>query len=97
MNMQVLFNSPKVTPVQVIRKISVGSFRRRLTLTEKVAIQVSEDPVVQVLQHDLLTSSFVDLDFPELLVGLNYLVSVGILEASRLPEILKDGTEDELV
>jgi hypothetical protein len=83
--------------IQPIRVISVGSFRRRLSLTEKVAIQVSGDPVVQVLNADLLASSFVDLDFPELIEGLNYLVSVGILEAERLPEVLKDGTQDELV
>lgn len=97
MNMKVLFNSPKVTPIVAIRKISVGSFRRRLTLAEKVSIQISTDPVVQVLQQDLLTSTFVDLDFHELIAGLSYLVSVGILEEERVPEILNDGTEDELV
>jgi hypothetical protein len=96
--MEILFNVPKIEEApKVIRVISVGSFRRRLSLTEKVAIQVSGDPVVQVLNADLLASSFVDLDFPELIEGLNYLVSVGILEAERLPEILKDGTQDELV
>jgi hypothetical protein len=84
-----------LVPVIPIRRISVGSFRRRLTLNEKVAIKVSEDPVVQVLQEDLLSSTFVDLDFKGLTDGLNYLVHVGILEASRLPELLKDGDESE--
>lgn len=80
-----------------IRKISVGSFRRRLHLQERVAIQASLDPVVQVLQADLASSSFVDLDFKEVKDALNYLTMVGILADGRSSEILRDGEQHELV
>jgi hypothetical protein len=89
----VLFN--RVEEPEVIRVITVGSFRRRLTVAEKVAIRVSTDPVVQVLSEDLTSSNYVDLDSKEIIEGLQYLVSVEILEASRVPELLQNGTEDE--
>ena len=80
-----------------IRKISIGSFRRRLTLDEKVAIKVSSDPIVQVLAEDLLASSFVDLDFPEVIAGLNYLTTTDpvILTPERVVELLVDGLPEE--
>ena len=79
-----------------IRKISVGSFRRRLTTTEKVAIESSTDPVVKVLDKDLMASSYVDLDFQQVIDGLAYLLSVGILaNQARVDELLAGGTEDE--
>jgi hypothetical protein len=80
-----------------IRQISKGAFRRRLTLSEKVAIQTSTDPVVKVLDDDLKASSFVDLDYQLLIDGLNYLESIGILTSARVTELLADGTEDEQV
>lgn len=86
--------TPEV-PVEVIRKITIGAFRRRLTVTEKVAINTSLDPVVQVLKEDLASSQYVELDFQGLIDSLGYLVSQGILEASRLPDLLKDGVEEE--
>jgi hypothetical protein len=89
----VLFN--RVEEPEVIRVITVGSFRRRLTVAEKVAIRVSTDPVVQVLSEDLTSSNYVDLDSKEIIEGLQYLVSVEILEDSRVPELLQNGTEDE--
>lgn len=80
---------------QKIRVISLGAFRRRLTLDEKVALQVSTDPVVQVLLADFNASTFVDLDFSGLLEGLAYLKEAKILTDDRVTEILKDGTEEE--
>jgi hypothetical protein len=86
---------PKEQVEPPIRKITIGAFRRRLTVAEKVAINTSVDPVVQVLKEDLASSQYVELDFQGLIDSLNYLVSQGILEASRLPDLLKDGVEEE--
>jgi hypothetical protein len=60
-----------------------------------VAINTSEDPVVQVLKEDLFSSSYVDLDFIQLQEGLAYLATVGILEESRVSLLLADGTQEE--
>jgi hypothetical protein len=79
-----------------IRKITIGAFRRRLTLGEKVAIEASGDPVVRALDKDLMSSSFVDLDLPALTQGLHYLVSAGIIKEDRIVDLLKDGTPDEV-
>lgn len=92
--MIVLYNHPEELKAP-IRVISVGSFRRRLTIAEKVAIEVSTDPVVKVIQADLANSEYVDLDLQELHEGLDYLVSIGILEATKIPTLLRDGTEAE--
>lgn len=80
-----------------LRIISKGAFRRRFTLTEKVAIKVSTDPVVKVLEEDLLATSNVDLDFQPLIEGLGYLASVGILTNKRKAELLKNGVQGEQV
>lgn len=94
--MKVIFQDP-ILPVfpENIRVISVGSFRRRLTVAEKVAIEVSTDPVVKVLQADLANSAYVELDLKELQEALAYLVSVEILAEARVPKLLRDGTEEE--
>jgi len=57
-----------------IRQITKGAFRRRLTTAEKVAIKSSTNPVVKVLEDDLLSTSFVDLDGQQLIDGLAYLI-----------------------
>jgi hypothetical protein len=91
-----VFTTPtQEVPVEVIRKITIGAFRRRLTVAEKVAINTSVDPVVQVLKEDLASSQYVELDFQGLIDSLGYLVSQGILEASRVPELLQNGVEEE--
>lgn len=93
-----LFEIPRgetLESAESIRTVSVGAFRRRLTVAEKVAINTSEDPVVHVLKEDLFSSSYVDLDFIQLQEGLAYLVTVGILEESRVPLLLADGTQEE--
>tara|TARA_B100000700_G_scaffold23245_1_gene22513 strand:+ start:14055 stop:14360 length:306 start_codon:yes stop_codon:yes gene_type:complete len=84
----------KNTP-PVIRTITKGAFRRRLTFNEKVAIKASTDPAVKVLEEDLLASSFVDLDFQPLSEGLDYLIGAGILAPERKAQLLQDGTSDE--
>lgn len=87
--------SVPIVEVGKIRKITKGAFRRRLTLDEKVAIQLSDDPIVNVLNEDLNASSFVDLDFDQFIQGLGYFASIGLLAAERVGELLQDGTTDE--
>ncbi|WP_282131397.1 hypothetical protein [Pseudoalteromonas aliena] len=84
-----------VNAVADIRIISKGAFRRRFTLAEKVHIKVSTDPVVKVLEEDLLATSNVDLDFQPLIEGLDYLISVEILTGERKAELLKNGAHGE--
>ena len=92
----VLYKDPLVPEVpEEIRVITVGAFRRRLTVAEKVAINISEDPVVLVLKEDLFSSDYVDLDFTQLQEGLAYLASVGILQSFRVAELLTNGTQKE--
>ncbi len=93
-----LYNEGTYTaPVEPeISQISIGSFRRRLTIQEKVAIRTSTDPVVQVLVEDLASSSYVDLKEPQVLEGLGYLVESKILTEARLVEVTKEGTANEI-
>lgn len=86
-----------VTVLPDIRIISKGAFRRRFTLAEKVQIKVSTDPVVKVLEEDLLATSNVNLDFQPLIDGLDYLISVEILTNERKAELLKNGVSGEQV
>lgn len=85
-----------ITEFPAIRKISKGAFRRRLYTSEKVAIKTSTDPVVKVLEDDLLVTSFVDLDFPSLIDGIDYLIAINILTPARKAELLKDGEQHEI-
>ncbi|MGL1956292.1 MAG: hypothetical protein OCD00_03095 [Colwellia sp.] len=87
--------SVPIVEVGKIRKITKGAFRRRLTLDEKVAIKLSDDPIVNVLNEDLNASSFVDLDFDQFIQGLGYFASLDLLTTERVGELLQDGTTDE--
>lgn len=78
-----------------VRKLTIGSFRRRFTFDERVAIEESTVSAVKVLDKDLMTSSFVDLDFPEVIAGMQLLVDVGILTEERKAEMLVDGQPSE--
>lgn len=83
------------TQSDVIRAITIGSFRLRFSIDEKVAIETSTDPVVKVLQRDMQASSHIDLDNADLLNGLNYFESVGILKAGRIAELTANGQPSE--
>lgn len=87
----------RVLAPELIRQISVGSMRRRFTLAERVAIKTSVDPMVQVLADDLAQSSFIDLNNPELVGGLNYLTTMNdaILAPERPAQLLQNGEESE--
>lgn len=78
-----------------IRKITVGSFRRRIPFEARVAIEESTDTMVKVMDKDLMSSSFVDLDFPEVILGVNHLVDLGILTDTEAADLLADGSKEE--
>lgn len=80
---------PKVT------KITVGAFRRRLTLQEKLDITGSSEVICRVLLDDLASSSYVDLMSLELKAGLEALVGLSLLSPERVSELLSEGTEEE--
>lgn len=78
-----------------IRKITVGSFRRRIPFEARIAIEESTDTMVKVMDKDLMSSSFVDLDFPEVILGVNHLVDLGILTDTEAADLLADGSKEE--
>lgn len=95
--MQSIFDGEKFTAPEPekIRIITVRAFRSRLTLAEKIAIKASQNPAVQVLDDDLKTSTFIDLDFVELQQGIDYLISEELIAPERKAELLADGTPEE--
>jgi len=84
----------QVTP-PAIRHISKRAFRNRLTQPERTLIRKSADDIVIDIKEELEMATYVDLDMPSNTDALNYLVSVGILLAPRVAEILVDGTVEE--
>ncbi len=81
-----LYVDPGPAPQTIL---SHHEFRARFTFAEKVAIQASTDPGVQVVQADLNAANEIDLENAELKAGMEYLVAVipEITEA-RKTEIL---------
>lgn len=86
----------KETKAHEIRIITVGAFRRRLTLAEKVAITSSADPAIKVLMDDLALSEFVNLDFSHLIAGIDYMISTNLIKPERKAELLKNGAAHEV-
>jgi len=78
-----------------ILKITKRAFMKRFTLTERIAIRNSVDDVIIDVYEDLKLASYVELDTQDVSDALNYMVSVGILESSRVDEMLVDGTSEE--
>ena len=90
-------STPKVETKGRERYITKAAFRRRMTLEEKVALEISTDPVVAVLDKDLSDSTYVDLDLPLLKEGLDYIAAnVPPFTTERIDELLLDGVGIEL-
>ena len=68
--------------------ITKYAFRKRFTLNEKVALKTSTDPVIQVMQDDIDAAQEIDLNDLDLIAGLEYCVTQGILTEERKEEIL---------
>jgi hypothetical protein len=84
---------PEVTYEQP--KITKRAFMKRFTLAERISIRNSTDDVIIDVYEDLKLASYVELDTQDVSDALIYMVSVGILESSRVDEMLVDGTELE--
>ena len=72
------------------RILSKYGFNKLFTMDELVALQVAAktNDVVAVLQNKFNIADEINLDEIDVKEGLQYLVSVGILTANRLTEIL---------
>lgn len=91
-----LFNGGTAGPQ---RKLSKVAFRARFTAAEQVAIYTAAktDVVVQILLDDVAAvRDSVDLDYPPLNEGLQYLVSLGILTPERKEQMLVNAIPAEL-
>jgi hypothetical protein len=80
-----VFVSKTNIPSHCLTKLS---FMNRFNLSELGAIEVSADPIVKVLQRQQTIAEFIDLKDEKTIMGIGYLVSVGILTEARMQEIL---------
>lgn len=86
-------------PGSAARKLSKVAFRARFTAAEQVAIYTAAktDVVVQILLDDVAAvRDSVDLDYPQLSDGLQYLVGLGILTPERKEQMLANAIPAEL-
>jgi len=83
---------PVVYVAPKIRVITKRAFMHRLFLVERVAIRKSTDDIIIDIHEDLKLSSSVDLDLKDVKEALLIFVDAGILVASRIAVLLKDGT-----
>ena len=91
-----VFTAPVIV-IAAIKYITLGAFRSRFTLAEKVSIEDAAkiDTAVSVISADLNYSRFVDVDDMELQWGLALYVDKGLLTSDRLSILLADGTSSE--
>lgn len=88
----VIFNPPSGHSGSPIMTITRLAFRNRFTMAEKVALYVaSQTPQglpLKVYLDDMAAATFVDLLRADTILGINTLVSLGLLTPSRANEIL---------
>ena len=84
-----------VEPPVPIRKITVRHFMRRFPQEVRVVIRSSDNPYVIDMYEDLKLATFVDLDDPELLKGLEELKKHVDISDEVMELLLADGTEEE--
>ncbi|NRA49470.1 MAG: hypothetical protein HRU12_10095 [Phaeodactylibacter sp.] len=86
-----------------IRTITTSSMIRRFTVDEETAILDGTDTRAKVIRERMITASYADLDFEELVYGVAYIVnflnSADALynadAATRTDMLLADGTRFE--
>ena len=89
--------------VSASRKITKLAFRNRFTTNEKVALEMAslDNPAATMQQRqmqaalrvflkDLDNATFVDLDRPDTIGGVNQLAALGIITAERAGHIIGD-------
>lgn len=77
-----------IEPPKVKTILSKYEFRKRFTLDEKVALKESTDAKIQVFQDDVNAAEEIDLNNADLISGMQYAVSLGLLTDDRAGEIL---------
>jgi hypothetical protein len=89
------------------RQLSLAGWRRRFTREERVAIEIAklDDPSAEMSQRqaaaalrsyikDQEAASFIDLDDPDVLEGLQALAASGLIGAHRVAEIQEPDAEE---
>ena len=81
-----------LNPPPQTKRITKLAMRQRFTIPELVAILTASktDPMVEVLLGNMQVATFIDLSRTDTIQGLGYLVSVGLLTAGRMGEILNN-------
>ena len=79
----------ELPPVPTLRHIAPYDFQSRFTDTELVAIQTSVDPLIirgRTMLQTIIT--YIDLDLQQTQDLIGYMVVIGLIEPSRVAEIL---------
>ena len=84
-----------VKDVQQKNIISHYDFRSRFTFAEKVAIQSSTDPGIQVLEKDMMSAPMIDIENKQLNDGMDYYVSKQLLTQERRDKIMSVNIDDD--
>lgn len=73
----------------VIRWMSQADFKRRLTASERIAVRAARslDPVIDDFLDILDSTTNVNLDDPDLINGLAYMVALGLIAPERPAQI----------
>lgn len=86
---------PEVSPPTPIRVLTARQFRERFTRAERAAITLAasraleqDDATLQVFLDDVTAAQEVELDHPDLLAGMDLLVTRDLVTAARAAEIL---------
>lgn len=64
------------------------NFLNRFTITERLAIRASTDPIVNDIMKLLEVAEYVDTTDTNTINGVGYLSAVGLLASNRVPEVL---------
>lgn len=89
-------SAPVIAPVRTVTKLA---FRRRFTLQERIALDTAVsglNPLIpadavaamRTMQKDLELAEEINLEDPDVIHGLAFLQSLGLLTAERVQEIL---------
>lgn len=79
-----------------IDRITVLAFRKRFTLTERVALEkrAQEDPMIRVFLDDVAAATYIDLKDPDLRECLEAAAALDVIEVNRVDEILDTPATD---
>ena len=78
-------------------RITVLAFRKRFTLEERVALEkrAREDAMIRVFLDDVTAATYIDLTDPDLRECLEAAAILGVLEVTRVDEILDKSVRSE--